>query len=174
MQSERIIEEMKLVFRDMPFGITHSLKVLHNAEQIMAAEGYPEEKRELVRAVAILHDTGAVEAKRKYGSIDSCYQELEGPGEARKILSKIGYPPADIERIAYIIGAHHSPEKIDGLDFQIQWDADLLENLQSQKFENDGQAKEYIEANFTTVSGKALAYRRIFPGATPSPAQDLN
>ena len=24
---------------------------------------------------------------------------------------------------------HHAPSKIDGLDFQIQWEADLLENL---------------------------------------------
>ena len=35
----------------------------------------------------------------------------------------------NIDRICFIIGNHHTPSKIDGLDFQIQWEADLLENL---------------------------------------------
>ena len=35
----------------------------------------------------------------------------------------------NIDRICFIIGNHHTPSKINGLDFQIQWEADLLENL---------------------------------------------
>ena len=47
---------------------------------------------------------------------------------AKEILKKVGYNK-NIDRICFIIGNHHTPSKIDGLDFQIQWEADLLENL---------------------------------------------
>ncbi|WP_223378131.1 HD domain-containing protein [Schnuerera sp. xch1] len=61
---EKIIEEMKEVFKEIPFGIEHTLKVLENAEYIMKGENIQEQK-ELLRIVAILHDIGAVEAQRK-------------------------------------------------------------------------------------------------------------
>ena len=48
--------------------------------------------------------------------------------KAKEILKKVGYNK-NIDRICFIIGNHHTPSKIDGLDFQIQWEADLLENL---------------------------------------------
>jgi len=86
---EKIIEEMKEVFKEIPFGIEHTLKVLQNAEDIMEGENIQEEK-EVIRIVAILHDIGAVEAQRKYGSIDGVYQEKEGPAVARKIFGKGG------------------------------------------------------------------------------------
>ena len=63
----KIIEEMKDVFKEIPFGIEHTLKVLKNAEDIMKGENIEEEK-ELITIVAILHDIGAVEAQKQYGS----------------------------------------------------------------------------------------------------------
>lgn len=40
---------------------------------------------------------------------------------------------------ALIIGNHHTPSKIDGPDFQIQWEADLLENLTVMDKEKEAQ-----------------------------------
>lgn len=37
MFKEKIIIEMKEVFKEIPFGIEHTLKVLKNAEDIMKA-----------------------------------------------------------------------------------------------------------------------------------------
>jgi HD superfamily phosphodiesterase len=71
-----------------------------------------------ISIIAILHDIGAVEAQKKYGSIDGVYQEKEGPEVAKEILKKVGYNK-NIDRICFIIGNHHTPSKIDGLDFQI-------------------------------------------------------
>ncbi|MCT8975059.1 HD domain-containing protein [Clostridium sp. CX1] len=88
MFKEKIIEEMKEVFKELPFGVDHTLKVLQNAEDIMKGENI---EKELITIVAILHDIGAVEAQKKYGSIDGIYQEKEGPAVARDILKKIGY-----------------------------------------------------------------------------------
>ena len=160
MYKEKIIEEMKDVFKEIPFGVEHTLKVLQNAEDIMKGENI-EEERELITIVAILHDIGAVEAQKKYGSIDGAYQEKEGPAVAQKILQKVGYDKNN-DRICFIIGNHHTPSQIDGIDFQIQWEADLLENLTVMDIHK--QQKEImkcIEQNFKTNTGKRIAYNRF-------------
>ncbi|MGJ0845300.1 HD domain-containing protein [Tissierella praeacuta] len=159
MFKEKIIKEMKEVFKEIPFGIEHTLKVLQNAEDIMKGENIEEEK-ELITIVAILHDIGAVEAQKKYGSIDGAYQEKEGPAVAREILQKVGYDK-NIDRICFIIGNHHTPTKIDGIDFQIQWEADLLENLSVMDIEKEQkEIRNCIQQNFKTETGKSIAYKR--------------
>ncbi len=161
MFTEKIIIEMKEVFNEIPFGIDHTLKVLQNARDIMEGENIDEEEKELISIVAILHDIGAVEAQKKYGSIDGVYQEKEGPDAAREILKRVGYTK-NIDRICFIIGSHHTPSKIDGLDFQIQWEADLLENLMVMDKENEQQKiRKCIEENFKTAAGKKLAHNRF-------------
>ena len=42
-----------------------------------------------ISIIAILHDIGAVEAQKKYGSIDGVYQEKDGPEVAKEILKKV-------------------------------------------------------------------------------------
>ena len=102
MFKEKIIIEMKEVFKEIPFGIEHTLKVLKNAEDIMKGENIGEEEKEFISIIAILHDIGAVEAQKKYGSIDGVYQEKEGPAVAKEILKKVGYNK-NIDRICFII-----------------------------------------------------------------------
>ena len=57
MFKEKIIIEMKEVFKEIPFGIEHTLKVLKNAEDIMKGENIGEEEKEFISIIAILHDT---------------------------------------------------------------------------------------------------------------------
>ncbi len=38
MYKEKVISEMKEIFKDVPYGIDHTLNVLKNAEDIMAGE----------------------------------------------------------------------------------------------------------------------------------------
>lgn len=64
MFKEKIIIEMKEVFKEIPFGIEHTLKVLKNAEDIMKGENIGEEEKEFISIIAILHDIGAVEAQK--------------------------------------------------------------------------------------------------------------
>lgn len=162
MYIEKVIEEMKQVFKDVNYGVEHTLRVLKNAEDIMNGENIAEDDRELISIVAILHDIGAIEAQRKYGSMHGTYQEKEGSTIARAILEKIGYYPAKIDRICYIIGNHHTPSKIDGLDFQIQWEADLLDNWSHTDIAKDiEKLKKNIDQQFKTNTGKNIAYRRF-------------
>jgi hypothetical protein len=53
------------------------------------------------------------------------------------------------------VGNHHTPSKIDGIDFQIQWEADLLDNLDYMK--EKPAAKKLIVENFKTQIGRRLA-----------------
>ena len=154
MFKEKIIIEMKEVFKEIPFGIEHTLKVLKNAEDIMNGENIGEEEKEFISITAILHDIGAVEAQKKYGSIDGVYQEKEGPAVAKEILKKVGYNK-NIDRICFIIGNHHTPSKIDGLDFQILVEADFLVNIFEDSIER--KSIENIRNNiFKTNSGISL------------------
>ena len=68
---EKIIIEIKEVFKEIPFGIEHTLKVLKNAEDIMKGENIGEEEKEFISITAILHDIGAVEAQKKRMSQNS-------------------------------------------------------------------------------------------------------
>ncbi len=93
--------------------------------------------------------------------VDGVYQEKEGPAVAKEILKKVGYNK-NIDRICFIIGNHHTPSKIDGLDFQIQWEADLLENLTVMDKEKEQEKiKKCIGENFKTNTGKRIAYNRF-------------
>ena len=60
MFKEKIIIEMKEVFKEIPFGIEHTLKVLKNAEDIMNGENIGEEEKEFISIIAILHDIGVL------------------------------------------------------------------------------------------------------------------
>ncbi|WP_069999144.1 HD domain-containing protein [Cellulosilyticum sp. I15G10I2] len=161
MYKEKAIEAMKDVFKEVPYGIEHTLKVLKNAEDIMEGENLPEDEKELISIVAILHDIGAIEAQRKYGSMDGTYQEKEGSKVARGILEKIGYSSVKTDRVCFIVGNHHTPAKIDGLDFQIQWEADLLENLAYMDVSKDkDMLKKYIAQHFKTTKGLKAAHLR--------------
>lgn len=165
MSKDRVIAEMKEIFKEVPYGIDHTLKVLNAVEFIMDGEGIQDNARELISIVAVLHDIGAMEAQRKYGSMDANYQEKEGPAIAKRILENLDYDPKFIDRVCFIIGNHHTPAKIDGIDFQIQWEADLLANLEYMPIKDDkDKLKPYIEDNFKTATGKALAAARFIPG----------
>jgi ribosomal protein S18 len=64
-------------------------------------------------------------------------------------------------RISFIVGNHHTPEKIDGIDFQILWEADLIENMQVMNIVKDaGLLKQFISDNFKIKSEKDRAFRR--------------
>lgn len=68
MVKSKVIDKIKEVFQDVPYGVEHTLRVLNNAEEIMTGENVPKDQRELISLSAILHDIGAIEALRKHGS----------------------------------------------------------------------------------------------------------
>lgn len=151
----KLIDEMKGIFKKDQKRIDHALAVLKYAEQIQKVEGGDPL---IVKASAILHDIGIHEAELKYGSSSGKYQEIEGPPIARKILNKCDLEITLVEHICKIIANHHSAKDIDTTEFRIVWDADWLENFSGQYSDADKeQAKEKIDAIFKTCHGHRLA-----------------
>lgn len=152
------IGKMKAVFGSDERRINHALKVLAYSEEILQKEKMEKDLEEVVVLTAIFHDIGIQEAERKYDSNSGKYQEIEGPPIARQILGEMNVQPAVIDRVCYIIGGHHTPSKVDGADFQVIWEADLLVNMQEEEWNVDGSRLPHIlEKNFKTRSGRQIA-----------------
>jgi HD superfamily phosphodiesterase len=156
---QKAIDKMKELFGTDQRRINHALKVLDFSERIMRGEGLDETGKEIVVLTAILHDIGIHEAERKYNSNSGKYQEIEGPPIAREIMEDIDVDNETIERVCYIIGGHHTRSKVDGIDFQIIWEADLLVNIEEDGLAGSiGDLTPVIEKNFLTATGKKIAY----------------
>lgn len=84
---------------------------------------------ECLETAAVLHDIGIKISEEKYQSSAGKYQELEGPPVAAVILKKLEFPAPVTERVAYLIGHHHTYDKIEGMDYQILVEADFLVNI---------------------------------------------
>ncbi len=110
--------------------IQHFIKVHNLAATIGTLENMPAEELFILEAAAILHDIGIHKSEEKYQSSAGKYQEIEGPGEAEKLLCNLGgFSNSQINRIKYLIAHHHTYTEIQGLDYQILVEADFLVNL---------------------------------------------
>jgi len=150
----RLIEEMKKVFGNDSKRIKHALEVLGYAERIQGEEGGDPL---VVRAAAILHDIGIIEAERKYGSPAGKYQEIEGPPIAKAILLKYHLDNDKIEHICRIIANHHSAAEIDTVEFRCIWDADHLVNIRDElSLLDKKKLSSLVERVFKTKKGKQI------------------
>lgn len=142
----------------MPKMIEHTIKVLQYAKNIASSENIDSAfTKNVITIGSILHDIGTPSAIKKYGSAEPEYQQREGYEIAKNILSNEGIRDDIKERILYIILHHHEPEKIDGIDFRIIYEADTIvnvleENIKLEKSKNNYD--QFIIANFRTSRGK--------------------
>ena len=113
---------------DVP-RIQHFVKVHDFAATIGVAEHLDEETQFILEAAAILHDIGIHPAEAKYGNSNGKAQEELGPGEARKVLQEVGgFTDAQIDRICWLIGHHHTYSNVTSADHRILLEADFLVN----------------------------------------------
>ena len=143
--------------------IQHFLKVYEFARLIGKMEGLDAHTQFVLESAAVVHDIGIHLAEQKYGSSSGKYQELEGPTEAGKLLTSLGWPPDVTERVSYLVGHHHTYHDIDGLDYQILVEADFLVNLYEDAVSAEGVRNAY-ERIFRTGSGRRLC-RLLYPAA---------
>ena len=109
----------------------------------------------------VVLDIGILTAERKYDSSAGKYQELEGPAEAKDLLSGLGWPQEVIDRVCYLVRHHHTYANIDKPDDQILVEADFLINLLENHLTEDAQKSAYDKI-FRTKSGKNL-FRLLYP-----------
>lgn len=151
----KIIQELEAYFGSDLKRINHAKKVLSFTEDLLRQE---EADWHIVIPASILHDVGIKVAEEKYGSSAGHWQEKEGPEIAKSILLKLGLKKEDIDEICSIIAHHHSPGKINTLNFKILYDADWLVNLKDEvDIKDKTKLKKTIDKVFLTETGKKLA-----------------
>lgn len=142
--------------------IQHLMKVHRFAQLIGRMEQIDPHTQLILECAALVHDIGIRPAEQKYHACSGKLQEQEGPAYARPMLASVGLDAADIDRICYLVGHHHTYQNIDGLDYQILVEADFLVNLYE-----DGCTQEAIQTAmrkiFRTASGLALCQTLYFP-----------
>ncbi len=149
-------DDINTVYRDDPGMIEHTRKVYDYALQIAQALQVSPEEKNTTLVAALLHDVGIVEAYKKFGSREGEYQHREGPPIARKIMERHGEKKSTIERVVFIVANHHDFSKVDGTDFRILVEADMLVNL--PEIEPDSKKwAGFIEEFFQTEPGKKIA-----------------
>ncbi len=150
-----IYEAMLKYYSGDPMRIQHFTKVHAYARIIAVEENLSEKDLYIIEVTALVHDIGIKKAEEKYHSSMGKYQELEGPAEVLKLLDNFKLCADIKDRIAYIVGHHHSYDCIDGIDFQILVEADFLVNIYEDKIQ-DKAVYSVREKIFKTSSGIRL------------------
>ena len=157
---DRLFEGMIAYNTGDPARIQHLTKVHGFARLIGLAEGLDAHTQFCLEAASYVHDIGIRNAEKKYRSSSGKLQEQEGPPEAERLLLSLGFNGADVERICWLVGHHHTYQGIDGLDYQILVEADFLVNFYE---EHSGRkaVETAMERIFRTKTGKRLC-REMF------------
>lgn len=160
-KKELLILEMEKYFGTDQKRINHAKKVLSFAEQLL------EEERAdalVVIASSLLHDIGIHKAEEKYKSSAGNYQEIEGPPIAKEIMEGLRLKKEVIDEVCEIIAHHHSPGKVNTMNFKVLYDADWLVNLKDE-FDTRDREKlaKTIDKVFLTQAGRRLA-RKLYLG----------
>ncbi|MEE3332841.1 MAG: HD domain-containing protein [Ruminococcus sp.] len=149
------INAMTEYFRGDVKRIQHFMKVYTIARTIGINERLPEDVQHLVEIAAITHDIGIKLSEEKFGSAAGEYQEQEGPAEAEKLLSELGFEEEFIDKVCYLIAHHHTYKGIDNLPFRILVEADFLVNIYEEHISME-LAKGIKTNIFRTESGKKM------------------
>ncbi len=162
---DRTIDLLELKMMDFnrgdPKRIQHLMKVHRFAQLLGHMEGLDEHTQFVTECAALVHDIGIRPAEEKYGACSGPLQEQEGPAYARPMLEELGLSPADVDRICYLVGHHHTYTAIDGPDYQILVEADFLVNLYEDQLGPEA-VDSALERIFRTRSGKQLC-RTLYP-----------
>ena len=111
----QIMEKMIAFSEGNIHDITHLSCVWTYAKTIGELEGLDAETQLILEVAAITHDIACPLCRKKYGNTNGSYQEQEGDPLVRAFLADTGMTAAQIDRVAYLVGHHHSPEQINKL-----------------------------------------------------------
>ena len=135
--------------------INHFLKVYAYAKTIGECEGLDPQTQAILEAAAIVHDIACPLCRKKYGSTNGKYQELEGGPLTVDFLKDSGLSPAFIDRVAWLVAHHHTLTNVDGPDHQILLEADYLVNAEESNYPPEN-IRHALNVLFKTPTGCAL------------------
>ncbi len=132
--------------------IEHFLLVWSYAGMIGHLEGLDEETQFILEVAALTHDIACPLCREKYGKADGKSQEKEGPHLVREFLADTGMESRQIERVAYLVGHHHTLTGIDRADWQILVEADYIVNASENGYSWETN-ENFIRTVMQTESG---------------------
>ena len=136
--------------------IMHLTCVWAYAKTIGEQEGLDPETQFLLEAAAVTHDIACPLCREKYGSADGKMQEKEGVPLVRAFLADTDLSPEQTERIAWLVGHHHTLDPIGGIDHQILIEADYVVNAMEKGYDRHN-IENFIRRGMKTKSGIRLA-----------------
>ena len=136
--------------------IDHFIRVWTYAKTIGELESLDAETQYILEVAAITHDIACPLCREKYGSTNGKHQETEGAPMVRNFLRDTGLTDAQIDRVAFLVGHHHTYTNVDGPDHQILLEADYIANASENGYERRS-VENFIHKIMRTESGKALA-----------------
>ncbi len=135
--------------------INHFLKVYAYAKTIGECEQLDSSTQAVLEVSAVIHDIAIPLCREKYGNTNGKHQEAESPVLVKKFLAGTGYSTEFIERVAFLVGHHHTYEGIDGIDYQILIEADYLVNADQSSY-SEVNIRNMMERVFKTETGTSL------------------
>jgi len=140
-----------------PRRIQHFVKVHALSRLLGKEEELSEQTLYTLEAAALVHDIGIRPGEEKYGAgkVTGKIQEEEGPEPARELLTRLGFDSDTVERVAFLVGHHHTYDKIDGPDYQILVEADFMVNMYEDHCSKE-KAERVYKKIFKTRSGRKM------------------
>ena len=144
MNISQIMEKMIAFSNGNLHDMNHLMCVWTYAKTIGELEGLDRKTQETLEIAAITHDIACPLCREKYGNTNGEYQEQEGAVLVRSFLADTGMTEAQIARVAYLVGHHHTLQ-----DIHI---ANASENRYGKQ-----SVVHFLNTIMKTASGKCLA-----------------
>ncbi len=151
----QIMEKMIAFSNGNIHDIDHLIRVWTYAKTIGELEGLDPDTQYILEAAAITHDIACPLCRRKYGSTNGELQEKEGEQLVREFLSGSGMTDAQISRVAFLVGHHHTFTDIDNADYQILIEADYIANASENGYSEE-TIRGFMRKIMKTPGGKKL------------------
>ena len=151
----QIMEKMIAISNGNIHDIDHLIRVWTYSKMIGELEGLDELTQFVLEVAAITHDIACPLCREKYGNTNGKYQELEGEAMVRSFLAGTEMLEEQIERVAFLVGHHHTFIGIDGIDYQILVEADYIANATENGYSLQN-VENFIQKIMKTESGKRI------------------
>ena len=140
--------------------IDHFIRVWTYARTIAELEGLDAETQDILEVAAITHDIACPLCREKYGNTNGKHQETEGASMVRDFLQDTGLTEAQIDRVAFLVGHHHTFTDVQGSDYQILLEADYIVNASENQYRREN-LETFLSRVMKTDSGRQIL-RSVF------------
>ena len=140
MDVSQILEKMIVFSKGNLHDIDHFIRVWTYAKMIGELENLESSTQYILEIAAITHDIACPFCREKYGNTNGKYQEIEGVALVTDFLSETKISNEQIERVAYLVGHHHTLDDVVGKDYMILLEADFIVNA----IENGYEIRKFV------------------------------